>query len=91
MKYDYWLFDFDGTVAETGEGIRASVAYALEKLGRPVPEKAVLVWPNFSLTTWSGRGSRLPEAMPLMLSTPPETPSARVKEYTLSASTVTLP
>ena len=42
MKYDYWLFDFDGTVAETGEGIRASVAYALEKLGRPVPEKAVL-------------------------------------------------
>ena len=42
MKYDYWLFDFDGTVAETGEGIRASVAYALEKLGRPVPERAVL-------------------------------------------------
>ena len=42
MKYDYWLFDFDGTVAETGEGIRGSVAYALEKLGRPVPEKTVL-------------------------------------------------
>lgn len=42
LKYDYYLFDFDGTVAETGEGIRRSVAYALEKMGRPVPEKAVL-------------------------------------------------
>ena len=42
MKYDYYLFDFDGTVADTGEGIRKSVAYSLEKLGWPVPEKAVL-------------------------------------------------
>ena len=42
MKYDSYLFDFDGTIAETGEGIRRSVAYALEKMGRPVPEKAVL-------------------------------------------------
>ena len=42
MKFDAYLFDFDGTVAETGEGIRKSAAYALEKMGRPVPEKAVL-------------------------------------------------
>jgi len=42
LKFDSYLFDFDGTVAETGEGIRRSVAYALEKMGRPVPEKAVL-------------------------------------------------
>ena len=41
-RYDYILFDFDGTVAETGEGIRRSVAYSLEKLGRPVPDEAVL-------------------------------------------------
>ena len=35
LQYDYYLFDFDGTVADTGEGIRKSVAYSLEKLGRP--------------------------------------------------------
>ena len=34
MKYKYYLFDFDGTVADTGEGIRRSVAHSLEKLGR---------------------------------------------------------
>lgn len=39
LKYDYYLFDFDGTVADTGEGIRKSVAYSLEKLGfEPLPE-----------------------------------------------------
>ena len=42
MKYDAYLFDFDGTLAETGEGIRKSAAYALEKMGRPVPDRAVL-------------------------------------------------
>jgi len=42
LKYDCYLFDFDGTICDTGEGIRRSVAYALEKLGRPVPEEAVL-------------------------------------------------
>lgn len=42
MKYDYYLFDFDGTIAESGEGIRRSVAYSLERMGRPVPDRAVL-------------------------------------------------
>ena len=42
LKYDCYLFDFDGTIADTGEGIRRSVAYSLEKLGRPVPERRVL-------------------------------------------------
>ena len=42
LKYDYYLFDFDGTLADTGEGIRRSVAWSLEKLGRPVPDVAVL-------------------------------------------------
>ena len=42
LKYDYFVFDFDGTLADTGEGIRLSVAQSLERMGRPVPEKAVL-------------------------------------------------
>ena len=42
LQYDCYLFDFDGTLADTGDGIRRSVAYSLEKLGRPVPDQAVL-------------------------------------------------
>ena len=42
MRYDYYLFDFDGTVADTGEGIRKSVAYSLEKLGYPPLDEATL-------------------------------------------------
>ena len=42
LQYDYYLFDFDGTVADTGEGIRRSVAYSLEKLGRPPLDEAQL-------------------------------------------------
>ena len=42
MKYDYYLFDFDGTIADTGEGIRRSVAYSLVKLGYEVPSTEVL-------------------------------------------------
>ena len=42
LKYDYYLFDFDGTVADTGEGIRRSVAYSLEKLGYPALDEATL-------------------------------------------------
>ena len=41
-KYDCVLFDFDGTVADTGEGIRKSVAYSLEKLGFPPLPEATL-------------------------------------------------
>ena len=33
--YKAVLFDFDGTLCDTGEGIRRSVAYGLEKLGLP--------------------------------------------------------
>ncbi len=42
MRYEYCLFDFDGTIADTGEGIRRSVAYSLERLGYEVPSDAVL-------------------------------------------------
>ena len=41
-KYSCVLFDFDGTVVDTGEGIRNSVAYSLEKLGRPALDRASL-------------------------------------------------
>lgn len=42
LKYKYVLFDFDGTVADTGEGIRKSVAYSLQKLGQPPLDEATL-------------------------------------------------
>lgn len=32
------LFDLDGTLTESGEGITKSVQYALEKMGRPEPD-----------------------------------------------------
>lgn len=42
VNYDIVIFDFDGTVADTGRGITNCVKYALEKLGKPVPEMSVL-------------------------------------------------
>ena len=42
MKYNTILFDLDGTLTESGIGITRSAAYALEKMGLPVPEQAVL-------------------------------------------------
>ena len=42
LRFDYYVFDFDGTIAETGEGIRRSVARALERMGRTVPGREVL-------------------------------------------------
>ena len=33
--YKVILFDLDGTLTESGEGITKSVQYALEKLGKP--------------------------------------------------------
>lgn len=42
LQYDAYLFDFDGTIADTGEGIRRSVAYSLERMGRPAIPKEYL-------------------------------------------------
>ena len=42
LRYDGYLFDFDGTIADTGEGICKCVAYSLERLGHSVPEQSVL-------------------------------------------------
>ena len=39
MKYDAVFFDFDGTIADTGEGIFDSVKYAIEAMGfSPLPD-----------------------------------------------------
>ena len=35
MRFDGVIFDFDGTLADTGEGVIESVEYALKKLGSP--------------------------------------------------------
>lgn len=42
MKYAAILFDFDGTLTESGLGITRSVAYACERMGLRAPEQAVL-------------------------------------------------
>ena len=41
-RFDTILFDLDGTLTDSGEGILNSAAYALEILGRPVADKSVL-------------------------------------------------
>ncbi len=38
MRYDYVIFDFDGTVVDTGEGIFKSLEYALKEKGREIPD-----------------------------------------------------
>lgn len=42
MKYNAILFDFDGTITESGLGITRSAAYAFEQLGLPVPSQEEL-------------------------------------------------
>lgn len=37
MRYDSVIFDFDGTVADTGEGVFHAIRYAIEKQGLPQP------------------------------------------------------
>lgn len=41
-KYDYVLFDLDGTLTDPGEGITNSVMYALEKFGIKVDDRKKL-------------------------------------------------
>lgn len=38
MRYKSVIFDFDGTICDSGEGIVKSAAYALESFGYPVPD-----------------------------------------------------
>ena len=39
MKFDAVIFDFDGTVADTGEGVRNAVRYALNEYKMPIYEE----------------------------------------------------
>jgi len=41
-QYNYVIFDFDGTVADTGEGILKSLQYSFEQMGREVPDMSDL-------------------------------------------------
>ena len=41
-KFDAILFDLDGTLTDSGEGIMNSVRYALTKMGAPIPPVEVL-------------------------------------------------
>ena len=38
MKYEYILFDLDGTLIESAEGVRVSLEHALKTLGLPCPD-----------------------------------------------------
>lgn len=58
-KYDYVIFDFDGTVVDTGEGILKSLQYSFREMGRDVPSSDDLkkfIGPpiHYSYTTYYG-------------------------------------
>ena len=38
LKYKYILFDLDGTISESAEGIRKSLEYAITSLNKPLPD-----------------------------------------------------
>ena len=57
MRWDTVLFDLDGTVTDSEEGIVNSVSYALKRLGREVPSPDML-------TTFVG--PPLPESFPAL-------------------------
>ena len=42
VKFETVLFDFDGTIAESGEGIVRSARWAMEQLGKAAPGDDVL-------------------------------------------------
>lgn len=41
-KFDYVIFDFDGTVVDTGEGIIKSLQYSFEQMGHEIPDMSDL-------------------------------------------------
>jgi len=44
MDIENILFDLDGTLTDPKEGITNSIKYALNKLGKPVPQTSDLLW-----------------------------------------------
>lgn len=43
MKFNTYLFDLDGTLTDSGEGIINATIYAVKKLGDDVPDESVLL------------------------------------------------
>ena len=41
--FEYVLFDLDGTITDSSQGILRCIEYALQAGGRPVPERQVLL------------------------------------------------
>lgn len=41
-EFDFVIFDFDGTVVDTGEGIIKSLQYSFEQMGRKIPDMSDL-------------------------------------------------
>lgn len=41
MHYDLYIFDLDGTICNSFEGIKVSLGYMLEKMGRKIPSDEV--------------------------------------------------
>jgi phosphoglycolate phosphatase len=44
MQFTSILFDLDGTLTDPKIGVTRSIQYALEKMGRPVPDQKDLLW-----------------------------------------------
>jgi len=44
MRWRWILWDLDGTLSDPGPGITASIRFALERLGYPVPSPGELSW-----------------------------------------------
>ncbi|MBD5130992.1 MAG: HAD family hydrolase [Clostridiales bacterium] len=42
--FDYILFDLDGTLTDSFDGVGNSILYAMKKLGRTLPDKQSLRW-----------------------------------------------
>ena len=42
MNIKYMIFDFDGTLADSSQGVIASIVYALESYGYQVPDDDIL-------------------------------------------------
>ena len=38
VKHDYILFDLDGTISKSAEGIRFSLESTIKQMGKPVPD-----------------------------------------------------
>ena len=38
LRYKYILFDLDGTLSKSGEGVKAGICYTMRKLGRKIPD-----------------------------------------------------